>query len=40
VNESGFQLALVLVAQQIGIGLAVGIGLTAKSASVWPSASA
>jgi len=28
VNESGFQLALVLVAQQIGIGLAVGIGLT------------
>ena len=31
VNESGFQLALVLVAQQIGIGLAVGIGLTAAA---------
>jgi len=30
-NESGFQLALVLVAQQIGIGLAVGIGLTAAA---------
>jgi len=31
VDESGFQLALVLVAQQIGIGLAVGIGLTAAA---------
>jgi NhaP-type Na+/H+ or K+/H+ antiporter len=30
-NESGFQFALVLVAQQIGIGLAVGIGLTAAA---------
>ncbi len=30
-NESGFQLAVVLVAQQMGIGLAVGIGLTAAA---------
>lgn len=30
-KESGFQLALVLVAQQIGIGAAVGIGLTAAA---------
>ena len=31
-HESGFQLALVLVAEEIGIGAAVGLGLTAAGA--------